>query len=88
MTWHLAFHNRAEELGHKIKSIRERAARDPDLSGFEDRHADLRHRLQDLKAGTEAPEPLIVDGLHADFDNLEQAIGHWIGRQDANAARH
>jgi len=72
-------------LGAKSNSIRERAGRDPDLAGLGERRADLSRRPQDLQTRTQTPEPQIVDGLHADFDNQAQSIDQWIERQDAKA---
>jgi len=55
------------------------------LPASENRRADLSRRPQDLQTRTQTPEPQIVDGLHADFDNQAQSIDQWIERQDGQS---
>ena len=57
-----------------------------ELARIETHHEDLHRRLADLEARGQ-PEHHIAGALAADFDDLIQAIGRWIARQDAKSAR-
>ena len=82
-----ALHNRAEELRHRIQNVRQKAAENQEFAAIQERYADLCDVLQNLQDQRQPPDPHVVDGLHSDFDNLEQAIGQRIEKQD-NAEPH
>ena len=94
MTWHFTFRDRVEKLGQEIEDFRQGALRHdgampPDeaqeLATIEARHADLNHTVRNLQIRAQAPRGEVIDGLEADFEDLMQAIGRWIDRQDSKA---